>query len=66
MPKMKTHSGSKKRFKMTGSGKYELQKAAKRHLLIKKSRNQKKLDQGGKPMSKGDKTRMNRLLPYGI
>ncbi|WP_040157368.1 50S ribosomal protein L35 [Nigerium massiliense] len=32
MPKMKTHSGAKKRFKVTGSGKLMRQKAGKRHL----------------------------------
>ena len=32
MPKMKTHSGAKKRFKVTGSGKLTRQRAGKRHL----------------------------------
>lgn len=66
MPKMKTHSGAKKRFKTTGTGKFQTQKAAKRHLLIKKSANQKKLDKGGMMVSDGDKKRMKKLLPYGI
>ncbi len=41
MPKMKTHSGAKKRFKITGSGKVAFQKAGRRHLM--KSKNTKKL-----------------------
>lgn len=37
MPKMKTHSGAKKRFRMTGSGKIMRERAGKRHLLEHKS-----------------------------
>ena len=37
MPKMKTHSGAKKRFKLTGSGKVKRERAGKRHLLEGKS-----------------------------
>lgn len=37
MPKNKTHSGSKKRFKITGSGKVLRERAGKRHLLEHKS-----------------------------
>jgi large subunit ribosomal protein L35 len=37
MPKMKTHSGAKKRFKVTGSGKVMHERAGKRHLLERKS-----------------------------
>ncbi|MCU1573363.1 MAG: rpmI [Micrococcaceae bacterium] len=33
MPKMKTHSGAKKRFKLTGSGKLMRQQANRRHYL---------------------------------
>ena len=33
MPKMKTHSGAKKRFKLTGSGKLKREQANRRHLL---------------------------------
>ncbi len=33
MPKQKTHSGAKKRFKVTGSGKLLREQAGKRHLL---------------------------------
>lgn len=37
MPKNKTHSGAKKRFKVTGSGKILRERAGKRHLLEHKS-----------------------------
>jgi len=37
MPKMKTHSGAKKRFKLTGSGKVKRQQANRRHYLEHKS-----------------------------
>ena len=37
MPKMKTKSGAKKRFKVTGTGKVVVQQAGKRHGMIKRS-----------------------------
>ncbi len=37
MPKQKTHSGAKKRFKVTGSGKVMREQANRRHLLEAKS-----------------------------
>lgn len=36
MPKSKTKSGAKKRFKLTGTGKIKRKKAFKRHILTKK------------------------------
>jgi large subunit ribosomal protein L35 len=46
MPKMKTHSGAKKTFKVTGSGKIMHERAGKRHLLERKSsRLTRRLDQ---------------------
>ena len=37
MPKMKTHSGAKKRFRLTGTGKVMREKANRRHMLESKS-----------------------------
>jgi large subunit ribosomal protein L35 len=37
MPKMKTHSGSKKRFTLTGTGKVRSGQAGKRHGMIKRT-----------------------------
>lgn len=42
MPKMKTNSGSKKRFKLTGSGKIKRKHAYKSHILTKKTKKQKR------------------------
>jgi len=43
MPKVKTNSSAKKRFKITGTGKITFQKAFKRHILTKKSKKRKRL-----------------------
>jgi len=42
MPKMKTNSSAKKRFKLTGSGKIKREKAYKSHILTKKARKTKR------------------------
>lgn len=42
MPKMKTNSGAKKRFSLTGSGKVKRKHAFKRHILTKKTTKQKR------------------------
>ena len=42
MPKMKTNSGSKKRFTLTGTGKVKRKHAFKSHILTKKTKKQKR------------------------
>ena len=42
MPKMKTNSSAKKRFRLTGTGKIKRNKAYKRHILTKKTTKQKR------------------------
>ncbi len=42
MSKMKTNSGSKKRFKLTGTGKIKRKHAYKSHILTKKTKKQKR------------------------
>ena len=42
MPKMKTHSGAKKRFNLTGTGKVKRAHAYKSHILTKKSPKRKR------------------------
>ncbi len=42
MPKMKTHKGTAKRFRVTGSGKIMRGKAFKSHILTKKSQKRKR------------------------
>lgn len=66
MPKMKSNSGARKRFKITGSGKVKRKKAFRRHILTKKSHKTKR--QLGKDtyVDAADKKTVARLLPYGI
>jgi large subunit ribosomal protein L35 len=62
MPKQKTISGAKKRFKLTGSGKIKRKKAFKSHILTKKETKQKRnLTQWGL-VSKADETNVKNLL----
>ena len=42
MPKLKTNSGAKKRFKLTGSGKIKRHRAYHTHILTKKTKKQKR------------------------
>lgn len=64
MPKMKTHRGAAKRFRMTGTGKLKRSKAYTSHILTKKTAKRKrKLRQSG-IVTKGDQSRMAQLLPY--
>jgi len=42
MPKMKTNSGAKKRFALTGTGKIKRKHAFKRHILTKKEKDRKR------------------------
>ena len=42
MPKMKTHKGTKKRVKVTGSGKFVVKHSGKSHILTKQSNKRKK------------------------
>lgn len=44
MPKMKSHSGAKKRIRKTGSGKLAMKRAGRNHLLQQKGKRQKALD----------------------
>ena len=62
--KLKTHSGTKKRIRITGTGKMMFDKAAKRHLLINKSRSAKNRDANGIIVSKTLHKRLKKLLPY--
>jgi len=65
MPKMKTHSSSKKRFKITKSGKIKRMKAYKSHLLNGKSRKRKRnLRKATTVSSAQAKTVRKSLIPY--
>ena len=62
MPKMKTHSGAKKRFKITGTGKITRRKANLNHILEKKSPKRKRNLEGDYVLAKGDAARVRRQL----
>ncbi len=62
MPKMKTHSSAKKRFKLTGSGKIKRFQAGKRHLLRKRSKKAKLNLTGSTLVSTADSKRIKNLL----
>jgi len=65
MQKMKTHSSSKKRFKVTKSGKIKRRKAYKSHLLNGKSRKRKRdLRQATLVSTAMEKTIKTSLIPY--
>ena len=65
MPKMKTHSGAKKRFKVTGSGKVRGRHPFTSHILEKKSPKKKRALGGPKIMSDDDTPRIKRMLGVG-
>lgn len=62
MPKMKTHSGAKKRFKVTGTGKLTRRKANLNHILEKKSPGRKRRLHGDFVLAPGDNARVRRQL----
>ena len=64
MPKMKTHSASKKRFKKLKSGLIKKSKAFRRHLLTKKTAERKRRLRANSYISKVDVKSIDRLLPY--
>jgi large subunit ribosomal protein L35 len=62
--KLKSRSSTKKRVKVTGTGKIRLRKSAKQHLLAQKSKRQKKLFRGGKPTIPANDRNIRLQLPY--
>jgi large subunit ribosomal protein L35 len=63
-PKLKTHRGAKKRFKVTGKKKILHNKAYKSHLLTKKSAKRKRKLGEKEEVSKADKKQVKKMLPY--
>jgi len=66
MPKVKTKSGAKKRFKVTGSGKIKRKSAFKNHILTKKSTKQKRRLSKKTIVSKADENNIKAMLPYAF
>ncbi|MFV0469892.1 MAG: 50S ribosomal protein L35 [Dysgonomonas sp.] len=62
MPKMKTNSGAKKRFSLTGSGKIKRKHAFKSHILTKKTKKQKRNLTHSGLIAKVDEKNVKQLL----
>jgi large subunit ribosomal protein L35 len=62
MPKMKTNSGAKKRFKLTGTGKLKRKHAYKSHILTKKTTKQKRNLTHATLVHKADENNVKLLL----
>ena len=62
MPKQKTNSGAKKKFKVTGTGKITRRKAFRAHLLEKKPTKRTRRLARPAEVTGGDKKRVERLL----
>ena len=62
MPKMKTNSGAKKRFEITGSGRIKRKHAYKSHILTKKSIKRKRNLTYTSLVSESDEKRIKELL----
>jgi large subunit ribosomal protein L35 len=62
MPKMKSHSGSKKRFKVTATGKVHGRHAFSSHILEKKSPKRKRSFSKPRELQKSDAKRVTKLL----
>ena len=65
MPKMKTHSGAKKRFKVTATGKVRGRSAFSSHILEKKSAKRKRRLGNDAVISDHDAPRVKKLLGVG-
>ncbi|WP_375460940.1 50S ribosomal protein L35 [uncultured Enterovirga sp.] len=66
MPKLKTKSGAKKRFKISGTGKVIMGQAGKRHGMIKRSNKFLRNQRGTAVMFKGDADNVKKFfLPNG-
>ena len=66
MPKMKTKSGVKKRFKITASGKVKHGVAGKRHRLISHNAKYIRQNRGTSVLSEADTARVHAWAPYGL
>lgn len=62
MPKLKTNSSAKKRFKLTGTGKLKRKHAFKNHILTKKETKQKRNLRYMSVVDKADEPNVKRLL----
>ena len=66
MPKLKTKSGVKKRFKMTASGKVKSSQVGKRHGMIKRTPKQIRQLRGTATLKDCDARIVKKFAPYGL
>jgi large subunit ribosomal protein L35 len=66
MPKLKTKSGVKKRFKLTASGKVKAGPAGKRHRLISHNAKYIRQNRGTSVLAEPDARRVKLWIPYGL
>ena len=64
MPKMKTHSASKKRFNLTKTGKVKCAKANKSHILTKKTTKRTRRLRAGGYVDKTLSATVRKMIPY--
>jgi len=64
MPKMKSKSGAKKRFRATGTGKFKRAQKNKRHILTKKSPKRKRQLRGTTLVHDSQEHQIRAMLPY--
>ena len=64
MPKLKTHSGAKKRFNLTKSGKVKYAHANKSHILTKKDTKRKRGLRQGDYADVTNESAIKRMIPY--
>ena len=65
MPKMKTKSSTKKRFKISSGGKVMAAQAGKRHNMIKRSKKFIRQQRGTSALSDPDARIIKKFMPYG-
>jgi large subunit ribosomal protein L35 len=65
MPKMKTNSSAKKRFKVTGSGRVRRGSAGLSHMMLGKSSNRLRKLRKHSMVSDSEEKRIKRMMPYG-
>jgi len=66
MPKLKTKSSAKKRFKISSRGKVIMSQSGKRHGMIKRTNSQIRKQRGTTTMSKQDGKIVKSYMPYSL
>ena len=64
MPKLKTHKGAAKRFKVTGTGKIKRHHSFARHILTKKAAKRKRQLGQSEIVTAADAPKVRKMLPY--